>query len=146
MTSLSEITKECSNCHIEKPISSYRFKKGGKYLKHSFCQPCEAAKQKARREAAKAKDYEAYHIKLQERELRLKYGLSLKDYYDMWDKQEGVCAICSENCSKNLAVDHDHQTGKVRGLLCQKCNRGLGLFNDKPELLGKAKKYLENYK
>lgn len=58
--------------------------------------------------------------------------------------QNGVCAICKKTCTcgRSLAVDHNHKTGKVRALLCSRCNRGLGLFMENPEYLNAAKEYL----
>ncbi len=79
--------------------------------------------------------------------LKLEYKLSPEDYQTMFDAQNGVCAICGEiertKLGKKLAVDHCHKTGKIRGLLCFKCNRGLGIFKDSIELFNNAIKYLE---
>lgn len=84
-----------------------------------------------------------YHRKWR---LKRSFGLSVEDYNDLYDKQEGKCAICKgneKNVSKyNLSVDHCHKTGRVRGLLCDACNLGLGKFNDSYELLDSAMKYL----
>ena len=81
--------------------------------------------------------------------LKITYGMTLEDYDNMLEKQNGGCAICgvTENTysrwpEKYLAVDHDHKTGENRGLLCDHCNRGIGMFNDDPDLLVKASKYL----
>lgn len=68
--------------------------------------------------------------------LRTRYGLSVDDYESMLADQRGVCAACKE-CAlehgrKRLCVDHDHRTGRVRGLLCGRCNRAIGLFDDNP--------------
>ena len=71
-----------------------------------------------------------------------KYGVSDKQYQQMLLDQDGLCAICSKVCTRQLALDHDHSTGKVRGLLCNNCNRGLGHFKDNPTLLVRAVKYL----
>ena len=73
-----------------------------------------------------------------------KFGITLADYDKMLNNQNGVCAICGKvNLTRRrLAVDHNHKTGKVRGLLCGKCNKAIGLFEDNPEILGKAIKYL----
>ena len=56
--------------------------------------------------------------------------------------QKNVCAICSGTCTKALAADHDHNTGRFRGLLCNGCNRGLGYFKDNGKLLTSAVEYL----
>lgn len=79
------------------------------------------------------------------------YGISLETYLDIAEKQNFVCAICGkENFamrnthSGGLLVDHDHNTGEVRGLLCHNCNRALGLLKDNPEYLRKAINYLES--
>lgn len=79
------------------------------------------------------------------------HGVDAARYQEMLHNQGGTCAICKkcENSTdkasgktKDLAIDHDHKTGKIRDLLCSSCNRGLGLFKDDPELLNKARNYL----
>lgn len=80
------------------------------------------------------------------------YGISDSEYNKMFDQQNGVCAICGKpetvlepktrNIGK-LVVDHDHETGRVRGLLCRKCNLGLGALGDSREIVVNALKYLE---
>ena len=78
-----------------------------------------------------------------------RYGITLEDYDVMLKLQKGVCAICGttggkyeevKNCG--LSIDHCHDTGTVRGLLCNKCNVGIGNFNDDPTLINKAVEYL----
>jgi hypothetical protein len=78
-----------------------------------------------------------------ENHLQTKYGISLIDYEQMFDEQGGRCAIC-ENLPivKVLEVDHDHATGKVRGLLCGNCNKMLGHAKDSVKNLASAIKYL----
>lgn len=78
------------------------------------------------------------------RDLERLYGISIEDYESMLTSQNGVCAICQQSCPTgyNLSVDHDHQTGRVRGLLCVNCNSALGKFQDDPDLLVKAASYL----
>lgn len=74
------------------------------------------------------------------------YGLTPEDYDKLLASQNGVCAICGAKEALNgykLYVDHDHATGKVRGLLCHHCNIALGALRDNPTLLRKAAKYIE---
>jgi len=84
--------------------------------------------------------------------LKKYYNINLDEYRAIQDAQGGVCAICGleefainhhTGQPRELAVDHCHATGKVRGLLCTKCNKGIGYFNDSKELMEKAIKYLE---
>jgi hypothetical protein len=78
--------------------------------------------------------------------LRKNYGLTLEQYNEMLEVQGGRCAICGvlqTEVKMTFRVDHDHTTGKVRGLLCHKCNVSLGLMNDNPEILQNAIKYLD---
>jgi Autographiviridae endonuclease VII len=72
-----------------------------------------------------------------------KFSITEDDYNKMFDEQMGLCAICHkpENDIK-LAVDHDHETGRVRGLLCKRCNMGIGLLGDNPDTLINATLYL----
>jgi hypothetical protein len=82
-----------------------------------------------------------------------KYGLTADDYWAMVEAQAGVCAICGQVESttrrgevKTLAVDHDHTTGAVRGLLCNRCNTGIGLLGDNPATLAAAIRYLNSHR
>ena len=77
--------------------------------------------------------------------LKKNYNITIETYEEIYRNQNGVCAICEKlNISgKRLAVDHNHSTGKIRGLLCNKCNTGLGNFNDNSEFLFKASEYLK---
>ena len=79
-------------------------------------------------------------------QLKARYGLSAVEYDRLLTLQRNVCRICMKPCStgKRLAVDHDHKTGKIRGLLCRRCNRGLGHFPT-AELLRSALTYQENF-
>ena len=76
------------------------------------------------------------------------HGIPLETFQMFLEKQQGVCAICSNQGTterfKHLSVDHNHVTGEIRGLLCHKCNMGIGQFQDNPELLQKAIAYLTN--
>lgn len=77
--------------------------------------------------------------------LQYNYGLSLEAYDKLLEAQQGLCAICRHSCpSGPLCVDHDHSTGAIRGLLCRKCNVGIGQLNDDPALVQAALDYLNN--
>lgn len=79
-------------------------------------------------------------------ELKYKFGITLEDYNNLFAAQEGKCKICKKHQTElktTLHVDHNHITGKVRGLLCKQCNFGIGYLQDNPELCRDAAKYLE---
>lgn len=73
------------------------------------------------------------------------FGLTMENYFGMLEGQQGVCAICKQPPKEGtfLAVDHNHQTGKIRGLLCWRCNSSMGKFNDDARLIRRAAEYLE---
>jgi len=111
-------TRLCRRCNEELPISAF-------YKKDYICKECRPKFQKEN----------MYHLR--------KFGISKEEYVEILGTQNEVCAICGgDNNGRPLYVDHDHNTGEVRGLLCGKCNSGLGLFNDSIELLNKASAYL----
>lgn len=81
-----------------------------------------------------------YKENLKWNKLKYKYGLTKEQYTEMKIKQQNLCAICE--CEKPLVVDHCHKQNKVRGLLCDACNRGLGCFRDNSHNLISATNYL----
>jgi hypothetical protein len=82
-----------------------------------------------------------------DRRLKHEYGISLDEYDKMVENQEGVCAICKKPpIGRRLAVDHDHVTGKIRGLLCHNCNVSLGLLGEDSEAIKRLLDYLEKAK
>ncbi len=120
-----------------------------KYFKDKQCPTCavtytpEAPSQKYCSPGCKGKN--AYYTR--------NYGITEQEYETMKERQNYKCAICgsggfligNNNHSESLVVDHNHETGKVRDLLCHNCNRGLGLFQDNPELLRTAYNYLKDH-
>lgn len=78
--------------------------------------------------------------------LKYRYGITLEEHKKMFQAQGGKCAICEEIFDKTPHVDHCHATGKVRGLLCDLCNRGVGYFTDSAVKLMAASKYIEGIK
>lgn len=89
-------------------------------------------------------------LKYRKKYIENSFNISYSLYEELQEKQSNLCAICGnpEISTRNsyLCIDHNHSTGEVRGLLCNKCNRGLGLFEDNQELLIKAITYLKNNK
>ena len=113
----------------------------------SWCKPCA--------NALAAAWYAADPGARRKQNLAREYGLTPEDYEGMLSAQSGLCRLCGEPETKRdnrtglvyaLAVDHDHETGAVRGLLCSICNVGLGYFRDDPELLVRAAEYIRSYR
>ena len=91
--------------------------------------------------------YEKAHPEMRRNvKLRHRYGINLDIYNKMLAAQDNKCKICDKESNKRLQVDHCHLTLKVRGLLCDKCNRGIGHFYDDETLLEKALLYIRNNK
>lgn len=84
---------------------------------------------------------------------KITYGLTDEELRQLFENQEGLCAICSKmicfecpalhKCLQRMHIDHDHKTGEVRGLLCSRCNQGLGYLRESPIVLRNAAGYLE---
>ena len=96
----------------------------------------------------KCKQYQKDNVeKNKEYQKQYRYNVTQEQYNQIFDKQNGCCAICKKHQSefkKALDIDHNHTTGKIRGLLCMKCNRGLGYFDDNTNKLDNASSYLKN--
>ena len=108
----------------------------------------------ARKRAEYARDPEAFREKRRSKyaanpemdwrySIKSRYGISVEDYERLFLQQDGRCAICLIPFSGKAHIDHDHETGVVRGLLCRPCNVGLGHFGDSVEGLMRAVAYLE---
>ena len=148
MTEVVEIHasgKKCSRCGVRKQPDGFSVRKTGDRKGHllSVCKKCRASAQKQKKE----RDKTIYDRIEWPSKLRRIYGLEVEDYYRMLEQQDNGCAICGikdpgSRC-RNFHVDHCHETGKVRGLLCHKCNRALGLFDDNIERLKSAANYLK---
>ena len=119
------------------------------YQKHlrqgeAACSACKQAHADYQRAYTKARGGTDY---FRERDLQALFGMTVAEYDQMDAAQLGQCKICGVHkrhiYRKRLVVDHDHETGQVRGLLCNKCNQGLGLLGDNEEALRKALSYLQ---
>jgi len=129
--------KVCTKCKLEQPEDNfYQIKKTGK--RHGSCKTC--FKKQSKKSAEKLGRRHRKNI-----ELQWNYGISVEDYERMLDECDGKCVCGASKGRANkeaLHVDHCHETGLIRGLLCHSCNRAIGLVND-PELLRKLADYIE---
>ena len=127
--------KVCTKCGKKKPLSEFYFKSSGRGGLRGECKTCHKRAMKKYNK----KNYRLFH----ERGIARRYGLSLEQYLNLIEEHDNRCAICGNECKDSRpCVDHDHKTGKVRGILCPLCNRGLGHFQDSIELLTAAAEYL----
>lgn len=88
------------------------------------------------------------YLKARRKWLENKYKITPEEFEALWIRQNGLCAICTSPIfmgTRNTAVDHDHNTGKIRGLLCSTCNTGLGQFQENEENIKSAIRYLSEY-
>lgn len=142
--------KVCTNCKVLKEPTEFYNSTQGKDGLHYRCKKCMDAVSKADRQTGRYKNY--YRSYNQAWNLERQYGLTMFDYMRMLEAQGGLCAICQQpemlvfkktGEVMNLAVDHCHKTGRVRGLLCRRCNQVLGRMEDNPEWLKRMIDYLE---
>lgn len=118
-------TKLCRLCHTKKPLSEYYYRKDSQSHR-AECKECLIEKQRYK-----------------------KLGVCNTQYEEMLVSQKGCCAICQSKLNSSrytkFAVDHDHTTGKVRGLLCTSCNTAIGLMKDSVIRLQSAITYLQGF-
>lgn len=140
--------KICPSCNIVKPIESFRKTKHTKSGRQSWCATCTNLSSLASHHKRMLND-QNYREKRRERSLRnrykYKYGITIEQKQTMLDSQFGRCEICNNEIVFSQAkVDHNHTTGAVRGILCNKCNSGLGYLESK-DFIKKARKYIDKY-
>lgn len=138
--------RTCTACNETKPLTEFFRDRSKKHGYMARCKPCKTSAHKAYVTAVgyDRKRYWANRDSERERHLLKKYGVTFADYNRMLAQQNGCCAICQrpESPQRMFDVDHNHQTGEVRGLLCTSCNRVLGHAGDSPERLRAAADYL----
>lgn len=139
---INEVGRECSECGQFKPWSEFHKRNNLTTGHAAHCKIC--------RRRRTRRDMENGSIR--NRELKRKYGIDLETYQIYCNEQGDSCAICgtmekgtARGRARYWSVDHDHETGEVRGLLCQKCNGLLGLVNDDIRVLERAILYLKSY-
>jgi hypothetical protein len=150
--------KECQGCHVPKPLKDFKRHPKTPDGRTHLCLECLQARrgpvldltpdEKRERQLAKLRKRHATDPEYRERhrghQIKTAYGLLPEQYQALVDKQDGLCAICRgpSTDGRALHIDHNHETGAVRGLLCFECNSGLGKFGDDLETLRAALRYL----
>jgi antitoxin component HigA of HigAB toxin-antitoxin module len=140
--------KICTVCKQEKSLDDFHKRSAAKDGRQSRCKRC-AVDQVVQWQKDNPEKYKANwskHIGNAESAIKRKatrYGITVERLKEMIEQSSGVCNICKRRPYKFLVIDHCHNTTRVRGLLCEKCNQGLGLFADNPEFLRAAANYLE---
>jgi hypothetical protein len=147
----------CSKCQIEKPWSEFEVSPNRRpFGLSSHCNPCDLTRKASlARTIRRKKTKEQLQADDRMRNLRSVFGITVEEYEAMHEAQGGVCAICkqpenykhySTSNPGRLAVDHCHETKAIRGLLCGRCNKGIGLLQEDINVLIAAATYLHNSK
>jgi hypothetical protein len=138
------MTRVCKHCGVEKPKHDFHKRSGYKDGIRPYCKTCRRKYELDNYH--KNKDNRPYCYSTdRDRKLKYQYGISLAEYDVMLSRQGGCCAICGTSDTgkrKAFHVDHDHNTGRIRGLLCGNCNSGIGNLRDDVGLLNRAIQYL----
>jgi hypothetical protein len=128
----------CPSCLAVLPLDDFVRNRSTKSGYGSYCRPCQNAKATASRNRL--------HGSTRHYHLRRRYGIGGAEVAAMLAQQGGCCPVCLRALTvKDCHVDHDHVTGKVRGILCFNCNGGLGQFRDNARLLRRAARYLRGH-
>jgi hypothetical protein len=127
--------KWCPDCDAVKPLAEFPRTRASRSGVYTYCKPCHNVRGKAAKD--KVGGSRTYHLKR-------RYGITAEDADAMFEEQEGLCAICEMAPAEH--VDHDHEAGSVRQLLCFNCNGGLGQFKDDPAVLRAAASYVERHR
>jgi len=135
-----ELSKRCTRCKITKPVEEFHRKGHGK--RSTRCGTCRAETRVGHSRGTQWLENRT-HLDRRAEHLKRKYGITLEQYDQMLEAQGGGCAICARAPGKQvLAVDHCHETGRVRALLCSGCNRSIGYYEYVRE---RATAYLDRY-
>jgi Autographiviridae endonuclease VII len=144
--------KKCSACGVEKDNSEFHKNPGSRDGLNSSCKSCKSAYNRwLAKNPVEIRKYK--NGKLKKRTIRTdvckKYGITSDNYDELLESQNGVCAICGghpKGKKRRLCIDHDHNTGKIRGLLCNECNVALGAAKDSESVLVRMINYLRGVK
>lgn len=141
------MTKTCTKCLKTQPLSNFSKRSGGKtkQLYKSHCKSCyyKQHKEWTQKNPETVRNYRAKDKwTLQKRCNR--HNISVEEFWAIYENQDGSCPICDKAIQpEDSAIDHNHKTGEVRGLLHKSCNRALGMLGDNPENLIRAASYLK---
>lgn len=137
--------KICTMCKEEKPLSEYRSRGGSlSHLLKSRCNLCPFKEHKSwtQQNEDKVREYRAKDKWCLEKRCK-RHGITVEEFWVMYEEQDGTCPICDSAIEAEAsAIDHNHDTGEVRGILCKNCNRAIGLLGDSPETMARAEAYL----
>lgn len=143
--------KECIVCKEKLTLDHFWKQSASKTGTQSYCKTCQMERNNEYKRSEEYRKKQAeYREKNREtsvcKALQRTYSITLDDYRTMLEEQGNVCKCCGlEYTVKRYHVDHCHETGKIRGLLCDSCNRGLGFFGDKSEGVYKGYLYLKRF-
>lgn len=127
-------TKWCPDCGDFLPYDAFCKNRNNKSGLATYCRACAAQRKK--------ESMSRLHGSSRHYHLVRRYGVSAAEVDAMVERQAGRCPICTQELDERSHVDHDHKTGRVRGVLCFNCNAGLGKYADSPEILVRAADYL----
>lgn len=130
--------KICTTCTESKDISCFSIINKNTGSTQSSCKVCRNKYKAIKRKANPIKE----SLRKRKQKLKSNYDMTIEDYDKLYSTQQGNCLICN-TYHRKLSIDHCHDTGLVRGLLCSNCNSGLGMFKDNSILLLKAVEYLK---
>jgi hypothetical protein len=140
------LTTNCATCGISSDEGEFPAPRPGRPRAY-YCRACESARQNEWRKKQREENSEKFRRADKNTKLKIKFGITLEQYEEMLERQSGVCWICKRpEPTRALAVDHDHTTGAVRGLLCTACNNMLGTARENVDALKRAIRYIEEFK
>ena len=123
--------KLCNKCKVEKPLTEYykRTYSSGNVGYQNNCKKCQGKQ--------RVQYWKPHQV------ARRKFGLSDEEYTTLIERSQGLCEVCNNPMGNKRCIDHDHNTGEIRGVLCNNCNTALGLVGDNVTTLTKLIQYLE---
>jgi hypothetical protein len=127
-------SKVCTKCRVDKPLEEFYVAKKGRLGRFAHCKVCHSQYRTNNLERCKVRDRSAH--------LRRTYGLDAQGFDSLLASQSGGCGICGKLKAK-MCVDHCHQTGTIRGILCGACNTAIGNLGDNVEGVTRALYYLQ---